>query len=159
MNAGRKAEQLSFLEGAAPPLFPPRVRTAPAKPRKRRAAAEITIVADDLPESLRDLAELIGIEAVVALCSTFGGTGLHVPAKPARAGALTRALGLLPATLLCRRHGGEKLYVPMLDRALRRYRHRAIREAYDLGDISVKQLARRFGLSDRQVNSILKGTL
>ena len=34
---------------------------------------------DKLPEAHRKLAEVIGIEATVALCRTFGGTPIYIP--------------------------------------------------------------------------------
>lgn len=148
MTPDRKPEQLSFLE-ATPP-----VEAAPRKTAGAARDAFAGVQAQDLPESLQRLCELLGLPKVIHLVRTYGGTRLHVHKDPAWDHPLCRVLGRAPARLLGQHYGGETLYIPSLSRVRRGARDRRIRRDYD-GGMPARELATREGLSYRQIAGIL----
>lgn len=69
--------------------------------------------------------------------------------------ALFEIVGLDAALALAAQHGGDRLNVPSLAHLERRARDTAIRQARKAGATQVS-LARRYGLSERQIHNILK---
>ncbi|MBW7656226.1 hypothetical protein K1I42_02800 [Hydrogenophilus thermoluteolus] len=99
------------------------------------------------------LTELIGQEAVALLVRAAGGLSVYVPKSPPFSGPL----GVLPPEAqkrLASYAGGDLLYIPKCDGALRAARDAEIRAAYDAG-ARVSEIARRWGLSERWVYEIL----
>lgn len=82
----------------------------------------IPIEIEQLPESLKEIAQVIGVENAIKLSREF--KGVH-------------------------------LYIPGIGRLERKTRNGQIRSDYDQGNVTVKQLARRHSLSQRQVEKIL----
>lgn len=118
-------------------------------------------VAELLPESVQQIAELIGYPATVRLLEAFGGTTFPV-SKGLRALGATRtallrqAVGEDNAALLAKNFGGEVLYLPRCDRALRELRNRRFLEEFDAlrcqGTSSLMvmtELCPKYGFSDR----------
>ena len=64
-------------------------------------------------------------------------------------------IGIGPALLLAQVFDGSPIRLYGLRELTRRHRDRCIRADYDTGRFSVIELARRYGLSDRQVSNIL----
>ncbi len=115
-----------------------------------------TIEACHLPESLRELAELMGIGPVLALVGQYGGRDhLQVPrhAKPDH--KLTKLIGQEAADKLCEYWGGDRLYIPKADVAMRCIRDQDIVRRYDEGE-RVNDLAAEYGITARRVWDILK---
>jgi hypothetical protein len=104
-----------------------------------------------LPPVARDLAELLGLDAALALVERWGGTPLWVQQKPWP--ELVAAIGEVPAQTLCSTYALERIDVPRCVRSMRAVRDRAILAAASQGT-SGAQLARDNGLTRRQITNI-----
>ena len=124
-----------------------------------------------LPEQVRDIAELIGLPDALRLVEQLGGTTWEFAKGRNRSGqiriaALGDLLGEETAARLTSHLGGEKIYIPKCDAALRRLRdleingqfEQAVREGVSANTV-VNELARAYKLSDRRVWDILKQPL
>lgn len=107
-----------------------------------------------LPPKLREVAEYCGESTARVLLTHFGGGHLFVPRIMPNEHRLAELLGLESASKLCRMYGGEVLQVPRAAQGLRRYRNVLIQKEYADGATQF-DLARRYGLTERQVNKIL----
>lgn len=67
-------------------------------------------------------------------------------------------IGLDHAMKLVEYFGGEALLIPKCSSLIRQVRNKKIRELYDTGGHSISQLARRFKLTSRQINTVLSET-
>lgn len=101
----------------------------------------------------RFLERLIGREALQTLIQTCGGMAINIPMTPPKSGPLCD-LPLPAQEALCAWAGGTRLYVPKCDATKRERIHEAIRAEYDQG-ASVRELAQRYGYSDRWIYQIL----
>ncbi|WP_405424355.1 Mor transcription activator family protein [Pantoea stewartii] len=114
-----------------------------------------------LPDSVITIAELIGFPATVELLKVLGGTtfpvGKGLRAMGAgRAKLLKETIGEDNARLMTAHFGGEVLYLPRCDRALRELRNRAfLGEFESLKDSGIStpkimtQLCPKYGFTDR----------
>ena len=121
-----------------------------------------------LPDSVITIAELIGFPATAELLRVLGGTtfpvGKGLRAMGAgRAKLLKETIGEENARLMTAHFGGEVLYLPRCDRALRELRNRAFFSEFDeLKSTGVStpkimtELCPKYGFSDRFAWSILK---
>lgn len=120
-----------------------------------------------LPESVQQIADLIGYPATARLLDVLGGTTFPV-GKGLRAMGATRAallkqtVGEDNAALLVKNFGGEVLYLPRCDRALRELRNRSFLDEFNqLRDngisslMAMTQLCPKYGFSDRFAWGIL----
>ncbi|EPY3064535.1 Mor transcription activator family protein [Shigella sonnei] len=122
---------------------------------------DIEQVKNLLPESVQQIADLIGYPATARLLDVLGGTTFPVgkglrAMGAARAALLKQTVGEDNARLLVKNFGGEALYLPRCDRALRELRNRAfLNEFHQLRDDGVSslmvmtQLCPKYGFSDR----------
>ena len=122
---------------------------------------DAAIPESDLPETVRDLVSLIGMQSTLRLVDSFGGLTILVPKGDERRGIIGReslieVVGRRCADRLIERYGGTRLYVASCRRAILALRDRSICSSYPVR--SVKELAIEHGLSDRQVWAILKKT-
>ena len=108
----------------------------------------------DLPESLTDMAEIIGLNPTLAVVKAYGGTRLFVPKRMGTQHHLANLLGLEQARRLSNHFGGENLTIPRMATAMRTQRNREIVRRYDAGE-SVRVLAQAYHLTDRQIYTIL----
>jgi Mor family transcriptional regulator len=67
---------------------------------------------DDLPASLVDVAETLGLRVAVALIEHFGGLEIKLPAHPRPDHPIIKALGDEDGNALCAFLGGGSMYVP-----------------------------------------------
>lgn len=114
-----------------------------------------------LPESVQQIAELIGYPATARLLDKLGGTTFLVGRGvrglgTARAALLREAIGDENSQLLVKHFGGEVVYLPRCVRALRELRNRTfLAEFAQLRDSGVSslmvvtQLCPKYGFSDR----------
>ncbi len=116
------------------------------------------IAITDLPESLRDMVEILGLTTTMHIVKAHGGTRLFVPKKANAQHHLANLLGIEQARQLSDHFGGESLSIPRMAHALRHQRNRDIVRRYDAGD-SVRILAQAFHLTDRQIYTILSSTV
>lgn len=106
-----------------------------------------------LPQSLMVLSEYCGDEVMWLLWENYAGGRLHVPLSVSNEHALSALLGYANACLLCEKFGGENLVIAKAESAKRAVRNALIREAKAQG-LDNFTLARRFGLTDRQIMTI-----
>ncbi len=66
-------------------------------------------------------------------------------------------IGLENTLLLVTRFGGTPLLIPKCDGLIREIRNKQIRELYDTGKYTARDLAWRFKLTDRTIKTILSG--
>lgn len=108
---------------------------------------------ENLPKSLRDLAEAHGLRLVLRLIQEFGGLGVRVPKVRGKDTELVRQLGEADANLVISMCAGEKIEVPrsalnqqskndrILSLAARHWRH--------------TDIAREVGCTDRWVRWVI----
>lgn len=81
---------------------------------------------DLLPPLARELVDVLGIDAALALLARFRGQCIYVPAEPGPEHPVTRCLGPEAAAKLGAWVGGDFLPLPTCDRAVRRLRDAGI---------------------------------
>lgn len=111
--------------------------------------------AEHLPPLMREIARLIGVGAVLKLSVRWGGVRLYVPLAENMSAAhpIACEIGLEAALKLAGAYGGEQ----GIDIARCVAAARAARNAEMLAqDASQRSLARRYGLSERQVRNIVR---
>lgn len=113
---------------------------------------------EDLPESLREIIELIGLPATLKLVARWGGVRLYVPEKVYADHVLARTVGLDNAAALCEVFARCELIVPKCDAALGRIRDRQIRHRFQAEGWPAHRLARHYHLTERHVYRILAQT-
>lgn len=110
---------------------------------------------DDLPESLRDVVELIGLAATLRLVEHYGGLiKLYVPREMEPDHHLARAIGLTAARKLAERYGADCVTsIPRCADGIRRLRDAEIvrRAAKE----TPAALALLYGMTERNVWYIL----
>jgi hypothetical protein len=109
-----------------------------------------------LPSKLREIAEYCGIETALLLLEHAGGRYVSVP-YPEHLHALHQLvewLGVERASGFCRQYAGELIQVPKAAAAIRAIRDQQIREDRRSG-ASLGSLARRYGLTQRQITTIV----
>jgi len=115
-----------------------------------------------LPRNARLLADLLGLEATLALVQAYGGRSIW-PAKGGAAyAALAETIGE-PAAAKFVRHFREPVFVPRCDEAIRAAQREAIRAEFDAltrGGLSARQAVARLAVryTDRHVWRILSST-
>jgi hypothetical protein len=116
----------------------------------------VKLTLDDLPESLRDVVELIGLAATLNLVEHFGGLiALYVPRDIEPEHPIAVAIGITAARKLAAHYGTDSLRnIPRCVAGLRRIRDAQIHARREAGE-SPARLALAFGITERQVWSIL----
>ena len=105
------------------------------------------------PQSLIELAEVIGTGAALNLVDAFRGLDYcYVPHEMPEDHKIVQAIGLTAAKLLCQRYAGDKLSLPVL--AVVRHRKRLIATA----EGKTSEVALRFGVSARWVREVRQDT-
>lgn len=115
-----------------------------------RQPVDIPIAA--LHKTLIEIAEVCGIETVIALHVHFGGVRIYIP-RTYRAGHDLEIIGADRARALCEYFSGSELTVPVVLMSPDG-RRKAIREL-DRGGASQRDIARRLGCSLRVVRDEL----
>lgn len=110
---------------------------------------------DDLPESLREVVDLIGLAATLKLVEHFGGrTQLYVPRDIDHDHPIAQAVGITAARKLATVYSADTLRnIPRCAEGLRRIRNTEIRARHPAE--SAATLALAFGLTERQIWTIL----
>ena len=118
-----------------------------------------------LPDSVHEIAAVIGWEHTLQLVVTLGGVELAIPTGEQdsdRKQLLIDAIGKQATTTLMRYYGGAKLYIPRCQKFLRTQRNARFRAAVDMAmmdgtsqTLAIQQLAPQFGISQRWGHHIL----
>jgi hypothetical protein len=104
---------------------------------------------------LSDLVELLGHRATIDLVRAWGGRRVKVPATMREDHALVFTVGWDAARKLASAYGGaEGVDLPAERNALLDLRNEALAQAF-LAGRSISWTAQEYGLSRRQVNSVL----
>lgn len=109
-----------------------------------------------LPALLQDMAEHIPMEAVIRLAERFGGTVLCIPKRLPKNSELPAVLGADVAAKLVAVYGGENLDIPRACRMIRFVRNQEIVRLRRQEGAPLKDLARAFSMTMRNVTSILR---
>jgi Mor family transcriptional regulator len=113
----------------------------------------------NLPRSIRDMIDVIGVTAALALVKAQGGIVIKVPMGKKEDGIarqrLIEIMGGQAADRFIAHYAGERLPIARCAQALRDERDRKIIEDYTAGT-SVADLALREQMTERAVREILK---
>lgn len=104
-----------------------------------------------LPFHMRELAQVIGLPALLALVGEYGGTPLYVPSRKHE--HLLHLLGKPALSALQARYAGSTLEIALCERALRVLVHRNIR-ADLLAGMSKNAIARKYRYTVRGILAI-----
>lgn len=104
---------------------------------------------------LQDLVQMIGHKATIELLRAWGGRRLKVPSEMHQDHALVFIVGWDAAHRLASEYGGTDVDVPAERNLLVDLRNDAIRADFVDRSRSISWLANTYGLSRRQVNSVL----
>lgn len=113
-----------------------------------------TLSAQQLPESLTEIAEIIGLPSTLTLVEKWGGTRIFIPRQVAAQHKLANLLGFEQARKMSRHFGGETLTIARAANVIRSIRNREITRRYDEGE-GVRLLAVEHNLTERQIYTIL----
>ena len=108
---------------------------------------------EDLPRSIRALAQQIGLAAIMKLIQRYGGTRLYLPKTFSPKYELPQLVGLIAARAIVGHFNDDRPHIPLASHALQRARNRAI--CVQAGNISTSRLARQYGLHERSIYNIL----
>jgi len=117
--------------------------------------AEALIDDADLPPTLAEIRDVIGLAATLRLVEAYGGITLRVPWHFDPAHPLVSVIGHAAAAALIERFAGERVYIARLAAATRALRNIEISQRFEAGT-RVETLARDYHLSVRQIWNILK---
>lgn len=107
---------------------------------------------DDLPPSLADIAEVLGMRVAIGLLEHFGGLDVKFPQEPAPEHPVVKALGEEDALALCQFLGGGAMYVP---RGRKTGTKRAEVVALHKAGLRGAEIARRLHLTERYVRMLI----
>ncbi len=103
---------------------------------------------DDLPASLVDVAEVLGLRVALLMIQNFGGQEVKFPVAPKPDHPVIKALGETDGLALCQYLGGQMIYVPH-NRPRRSIRGDVAR--LEAGGMDRGAIARMLGVSQRHV--------
>lgn len=103
---------------------------------------------DDLPASLIDVAETLGMRVAIALIENFGGLDVKFPINPKPDHPVLKALGETDGRALCTFLSGQQMYVPHTRHARS---SRAAIHKLEASGMGRAEIARALGLSIRHV--------
>lgn len=112
-------------------------------------------LADDMPESVKDVVGAIGLAATLKLIDRFGGSRVYVPCPEfiTEDHDIAQAIGVPLARKLAALCRNERMELPRAAKAIRSARDRALRR--DRAGMSASQCARKYQMTERQVYSIV----
>lgn len=114
---------------------------------------------EDLPGSMREIADLVGLSAVIDLMRVYGGVRVYVPDGKTRLPRdhwLLVTVGERAASQLCQFFGGTEVKVPRGEPGLRAARDRVIRRRFANGG-SCRELALAFWLTETAIENTVRG--
>jgi Mor family transcriptional regulator len=107
-----------------------------------------------LPENLKDIIQVIGLQSALKLVEELGGIRMYIPEKLSTKHVLIQAVGKTDAEKISRHYAGDYLYFPRCMDALRSMRNASIINDRNQGTPTAT-LALKYKLTERQVQNIL----
>jgi Mor family transcriptional regulator len=102
--------------------------------------------------TVTDLLKYVSVTEFIALLEAYGGFPLYVP--NGTASKVAKIISSESLSRLASQYGGDFIPVPKFDTLTRWLRDREI--CSNTENISVREMARRYGLTPRRVNQIIK---
>lgn len=129
-------------------------------PANTLAGRAVTQAADLLPPLAREMVQVMGEAATMALINEMGGLRLTVPGWPLKRASsryqyLEEIVGPEAAQAFATRWGNIEVQVPMAKKAMQLVRDRALQADYSAGK-KPRELARKYQLTEGQVWRVLK---
>ena len=115
---------------------------------------QTALLREYLPPKLREIAEVVGLEAAIRLAEHWPGIRLFVPQRVHLQHPVALAIGMRAAEQLAARYGGETVCVPKAERYLRAIRNAEIVQRYQAGE-SAATLAREYGIHENHVYALV----
>ncbi len=110
---------------------------------------------EDLPQQLRQIAAVVGLQATLLLVRNYGGVRLYVPVNMTPDHILSKLIGFELALKLAAAFGGmDHFDIPRAAGALRVVRNRDIAEKFIKGK-TLRQLALEFCMTERGIVKVL----
>ena len=109
------------------------------------------------PQSLMELAEVVGPEAALAIAREFGGRGVYVPHTAYPGHIIEQVIGRGAFERLCKYHGGEELRDIPLAAALENKSALIRATARNYPDLSHRAIAAALRTTERHVRRVLNG--
>ncbi|ALQ51931.1 Mor transcription activator family protein [Nitrosomonas ureae] len=107
-----------------------------------------------LPKTLQEIAQEIGISDTLKLVRHYGGTSVYIPRKLKVGHELIAVLGIDSATKICEKFGGyDRIEIPKAQMLTLELRN--IEILNDKKVLSRSKVARKYGLTERQISKIL----
>jgi Mor family transcriptional regulator len=103
-----------------------------------------------LPESIRDMTDIIGISAALRIVEERGGIRLYVPKIAQMTHWLSELIGYTALCALVEIYAGEEIEIPRCAAALKAMKDQEIANAQG----SVTEIARRYGYTERGIRKI-----
>lgn len=109
---------------------------------------------EQLPPVAAALAKLIGRRLTLALASSVTAGMVYVPRHPKPSNKLVKVIGMAATIKLSESFGGRAVRIPVCGKVRRAERNAAILRLA-LSGVTQAEIARRFGMTDRQVRNVL----
>ncbi len=119
---------------------------------------------DGLPPVLREIAEVAGLEAALALARQYGGLEVAIPRRASYDHWLARCVGAKPAAQICDHFrvvdadghaiGNFRLYIPQAGTGAAAQARQQLVADLEAGQLSLRAAARRAGLTERTARRI-----
>lgn len=108
------------------------------------------VLVEDLPESLRELQQLIGLPATMAIVKRWGGLRIKIPSRYHDDHQLVKVVGHEAMVKVVDNYAGCNLYIPRALTAILAMRNVDILTRLD-NEVSASTLAREYNLTERQI--------
>ena len=101
--------------------------------------------------TLRQIADLIGPKATLALCRNLGGLTYYIPKTAKDNHPFAAVVGKDALDKLCQSYGGERLDLPRGENA---YKRAMVAGLLKQGGLSVREIAKQVGCTERFVSMV-----
>ncbi len=106
-----------------------------------------------LPDSIQEMAELIGLPATLKIVEERGGIRLSIPTKVNDKSWLTQLIGREAMMLLVKHYKGEELDIPRCTAAVKAAQDAHIYQQIQAG-VPQSKLAREYGYTERGIRKV-----
>lgn len=115
----------------------------------------LNAVIDYLPESMRDIVRVVGIDAAITIVQERGGICMYIPATASPDHWLANAIGMEAFTKLVEYAPGWEPKIPLCKEALIAIKEREILKKAQSGK-SQAELAREYKMTERGIRKLLR---